>query len=318
MTGGPLIGIDLGGTNCRAAIVSVDGRPGALHRVETRIDEGREIFLNRLEDFCAGLLDEAGKEGVSPSALGLGTPGVIDGEGRVLVSPNLAPLNGVPLAPWLAERLDIPVAVVNDANAIAWGEAVYGAGRDLPSFLLITLGTGVGGGLILERRLWEGRDGAAGEIGHMMVEPEGRPCGCGSRGCLEQYASASGIVKTVLGALAAGKPSLLQSTPSGELTAHLVALAAAEGDGLALAALAEAGRRLGQVLAGLANLLNPDGVVITGGASESLELMRPALEEELARRAFAIAIARLRIVRGELGDDAGIIGAAELARQRLG
>jgi glucokinase len=146
----------------------------------------------------------------------------------------------------------------------------------------------------------------------MTVEPEGRLCVCGSRGCLEQYASATGIVRSVQEFLNAGEMSSLRGLAREELTSHQVAEAALRGDRVALAALEEAGRRLGQVLAGIANLLNLEGAVISGGASESLDLFRPALEGELLRRAFEIPAQRMKVVNGELGDDAGILGAAAL------
>lgn len=315
MSGEAIIGIDLGGTNCRGALVC-SGQLGPMHHMATRIDEGCDAFLTRLVEFCRSFVSMAQREGVSVRAVGMGAPGVIAADGTVTFSPNLLPLNGLPLAARLQARLQLPVSIFNDANAIAWGEALAGAGRGVASFVTVTLGTGVGGGLVLARRLWEGSDGAAGEIGHIMVEPQGRPCGCGSRGCLEQYASATGIVLSVREHLATGEASALAHLSEDELTSHRIALAAEAGDAVALAALREAGRRLGQVLAGVVNLLNLDAVVVTGGASESLDLMRPALEEEVACRAFAVPARRLRIVRGELGDHAGILGAASLALDR--
>jgi glucokinase len=316
MIGATMIGIDLGGTNCRGAVVSAEGEIGESRRMATRIEDGGEIFLGRLVDFGRSLVELAAAGGAAAAALGMGVPGIIAADGTVTVSPNLPPLNGVHLAAHLSAELGLPVTIVNDANAIAWGEALFGAGRSLPSFLTITLGTGVGGGLVCGGRLWEGADGAAGEIGHMTVEPDGRPCGCGNRGCVEQYASASGIVGTVRELLACNPHSSLAGLPMEELNSHVVALAAECGDPVAIAAFREAGLRLGQVLAGVTNLLNLDGVVITGGASESLDLMRPALEEEIARRACAVPARRLQIVRGALGDDAGILGAARLALGR--
>ncbi len=318
MGGESILGIDLGGTNCRGALVATTGEIGEIARMSTRIDEGCDSLLRRLIAFCEQFLRRAQDRGSRVSAVGMGTPGVIAADGTITFSPNLLPLNGLPLAAALKDALGLPVTIVNDANAIAWGEALFGAGRDFPSFLAVTLGTGVGGGLILTRSLWEGADGTAGEIGHFMVEPEGRICGCGSHGCMEQYASASGIVRTVHEHLAAGEPSLLGDWADTELTSHNIALAARGGDRVAASAFAEAGRRLGQVLAGVTNLLNLDGVVITGGASESLDLMLPALNEEIDRRAFAVPADRLRIARGALGDNAGILGAARLAYDRLG
>jgi glucokinase len=311
-----LVGIDLGGTNCRGALLRADGGIISSRRMETRVEEGLEALLSRLTHFVQQLL--AAASAAAPEAvLGIGTPGLIAADGTVAASPNLPPLNGICLAERLRERLGLPVVVVNDANAIAWGEARFGAGRGLDSFLTVTLGTGVGGGLVLARRLWEGADGAAGEVGHIMVEPEGRPCGCGSRGCLEQYASATGMVKSVRELLAAGQTGALSLIPDAELDSRRIAEAARQGDAVALSALDVAGRRLGQVLAGVANLLNLDGVVVTGGASENLALMRPALEREMRSRAFAVPARRLQIRRGEAGEDAGILGAALLARERL-
>ena len=308
-----VLGIDLGGTNCRVAQVTREGAVGKPLRFPTAMDKGFEPFFSRLLEACSEIVADARGEGLKVEALGMGCPGVIGPRGDVVVSPNLPALNGKPLGRLLLENLGLKVTVVNDANAIAWGEGTCGAGSEFPSFVAITLGTGVGSGLVLEGRLWVGPDGTACEAGHLMVEPEGRPCGCGARGCLEQYASASGIVKSVQEALSRNVPSLLSQTPSGELTSERVAEAARRGDRVACSALEEAGRRLGQVFAGLANLLNLHGAVITGGAAESLDLMRPVMERELRLRAFDIPARRLRIVRGTLGDNAGIIGAARLA-----
>ncbi len=304
------LGIDLGGTNCRLALVSGTGEISRLRRVATAIENGFEAFMKNLLDLCGELREAADIDGLELCGVGMGCPGVISADGRVLASPNLPDLVHKPLAGLLRERLGVEVRVLNDANAIAWGEALFGAGREFSSFITLTLGTGVGGGLVLGRELWTGADGAAGEAGHLVVEPEGRRCGCGGRGCLEQYASASGIVKSVRESLQGGERSLLAGLSDDELTSRKVAEAAQIGDRVAMAALEAAGRRLGQALAGMANLLNLDGVVITGGASESLELFRPAMEEEIRARAFEIPARRLKIVRGQLGDKAGILGAA--------
>lgn len=309
---GAVIGIDLGGTNCRGALVASEGVLSSVFRMPTRMETGLEQFLDRLIAFCRDLRVVAEKQGLKTEALGMGVPGIIAPDGIVRISPNLPSLNNVPLAALLQERLGLPVTLGNDANVIALGEALFGAGKKFRSFITLTLGTGVGGGLVLDRRLWEGADGAAGEVGHMTVEPEGRLCACGAQGCLEQYASATGIVRSVRELLDAGKESSLRGLAGEEITSHKVAEAGRQGDRVALAALEEAGRRLGQILSGIANLLNLEGAVITGGASESLDLMLPEMERELARRAFEIPALRMKVVNGELGDDAGILGAAAL------
>ncbi len=317
MTGEAVIGIDLGGTNCRAALATVEGEISGSQRISTEIHLGLEHFLDRLIGLCLEVQEKGEKKGVRISAIGMGAPGVIAPDGTVTSSPNLAILDGFPLADELRKRLHLPVTLLNDANAIAWGEALFGAGREFSSFLMVTLGTGVGGGLVLGRNLWFGADGAAGEVGHIMVEPEGRTCGCGSRGCLEQYASATGIVRSVREAFERGEPSLAREMADEDMTSQKIALFARREDPVCREAFQEAGRRLGQALGGIVNLLNPDGIVFGGGASEALDLIRPSLEKELEYRAFEVPVRRLKIVRGVLGDNAGILGAVRLAWDRL-
>lgn len=306
-----LIGIDIGGTNCRGAVVAADGTTGPLRRMET-LAGTPALFVDQLVQFVDELMSCAAER--SAGGLGIGVPGVISPDGQVLESPNLRFLDNFDLQKSLSERLELPVGIVNDVNAIGWGEALYGAGRDMQSFIVVALGTGVGGGLVLERRLWLGVDGAAGEIGHMPVEANGRLCGCGARGCLEQYASATGIVKSIVEMRTAGRSSSLDSLAADDLTTHKIAVAAREGDAPAKEAFAVAGSRLGQALAGVVNLLNPDGIVVTGGVSASFDLLEPAAQKELQERCFERPLKSLQLSLGELGDKAGIIGAALLSR----
>lgn len=319
MMGAPplLLGVDLGGTNCRMALVEPEGQTFQEERMPTDASSGRTVFLQRVEGLCHEMIRRAGEMDRAVVAIGVGAPGVISADGVIEISPNLPQLNGLSFAEHLQAVLNLPALVMNDANAIAVGEAQLGAGRQFSSSLTMTLGTGVGGGLVLNGRLWEGADGAAGEVGHIMVEPEGRPCGCGSRGCLEQYSSATGLVLNALEAIDRGVPSRFSSAEISQLTSQNLAAAARQGDAAALAAFAEGGRRLGQALAAVANLLNIDGVIITGGASASLDLMRPSLDAELKIRGFAIPVRRLTIVQGILQDQAGMIGAARMAWDRL-
>jgi len=307
-----LIGIDVGGTNCRGAVVGPDGMTGPLRRKET-LAKTPELFVDQLVQFVDELRDSA--EGKPVHGLGLGVPGIISPSGDVLESPNLRFLDGFPLRETLSERLELPISIVNDVNAICWGEALYGAGRDMKSFIVVALGTGVGGGLVLDRQLWLGVDGAAGEVGHIPVEASGRLCGCGANGCLEQYASASGIVKSIIEMRTSGQKSLLDSTAVDDLTTHDIAAAARKGDIPAKKAFDSAGARLGQVLAGVINLLNLDGVIITGGVSASFDLLEPALQKELRNRCFERSLKSVQIKRGELEDRAGIIGAALLSSE---
>lgn len=296
-----LIGIDLGGTNCRGALVQGDGVIVRRQRIATPRATAPEPLFEGLVRLCGELA-----EATTPDAIGIGIPGSVSSDGTVTLAPNLPALNGLPLAEMLQMRLGIPVQAANDVNAIAWGEALYGVARGLDSFVCLTLGTGVGGALVLDRRLWVGRGGLAGEIGHMTVVPGGRRCGCGNHGCLEAYASAGGLLQN---AMDAG----CKQNGSDALSVARLAEAAAGGDASAQAAFAQAGRLLGQALAGVVALLDPGQVIFCGGVSASLPLMRPALETELLQRCRTGAAANLHLLTGRLGEDAGILGAAALA-----
>lgn len=311
-----VIGIDLGGTNCRGALVADDGQLCFQRSIKTGIDAGFDSFWSRFLCFSRSLIEQGIQQGYSLNGLGLGFPGIVTKEGSVHISPNLPPLNGFALAERLASQLQLPVRVVNDANAIALGEGRWGAGQEFSSFVMVTLGTGVGGGLIINRQIWSGADGAAGELGHIVVEPTGRLCGCGAHGCLEQYASGPALVKTYLELLnsfnSESKPHSIMPR-----TAEEVAVAALNGNPAAMGAFESGGRYLGQVLAGIANLLNLEGAVIGGGVSSNLDLILPSLHDEINKRAFAVTACRMKVVPAVLGDRAGILGAAHAVREMV-
>jgi glucokinase len=307
------IGIDIGGTNLRFALVSGDG--AILHRERqlTDLRIGKEEFIRRLADGIAKLRGWATGNGIAVYAVGAGAPGLIDGDGNILSSVNLPLIDGLNLRDALFKACGLPVVVVNDANAGAWGEKLYGAGRPYANLLMLTLGTGVGSGLILEGRLWTGIDGVAGEFGHITVEPEGILCRCGNRGCLEQYVSATAIVSSARRALQNVSGGLLVDIPPSELTSEAVADAALAGDGLALSLYREAGRYLGIAGASAANLLNLDAMIIGGGVAASFGLLVETIRTEIASRAFPVNAARMKVLKGKLGDDAGLMGSAALA-----
>lgn len=299
---GVCIGVDLGGTNLRCALVAREGAIIRRQSLATDIGSGRASFLSRLLSVLNRLQQEARGDDLQLLAAGLGVPGLISPPGEILSSVNLLPLEGLNLAREVASALGLPAVALNDANAGAIGEQRFGAGRGFRSSLMLTIGTGVGGGLILDDRLWTGCDGAAGEFGHITVEPEGRPCGCGNRGCLEQYVSA--------GAIAAGAGAAQAGDNGG---AAAVAARALRGDAEAARVFEQAGRYLGIAAAGVVNLLNLEGIILGGGLAQSFELLAAPMRREVAARAFALPAATVRIVKGELGDDAGILGAAAAA-----
>lgn len=307
------IGIDIGGTNLRLALVDGEGKILYQERQATRIELGWGSFFDRLSAAVETLRGEAAVRGLEVCALGAGVPGLISPEGFIHSSVNLTPLEGLNLPDMLSSMIDLPVAVANDANAFALGEMAFGAGKGMRSFILLTIGTGVGSGLILDGRIWTGPDGSAGEYGHATVEPEGRLCACGNHGCLEQYSSATAIVRAVTAALDRGAGGLLAGLPRTVISAQSIAEAARAGDAIASSVFADAGRYLGIAAATAANLLNLEGVIISGGVAASFDLLEGPIRRELLMRAFSLNAERMKVLKGTLGDDAGILGSAALA-----
>jgi glucokinase len=259
---------------------------------------------------CAGRLSNTGHV---ITAISVAVPGTVDvAEGVVRKAPNLPCLDGFRLAAALSDELEWPATLENDANAAAVGEMWQGAGRGYRSIICITLGTGVGGGIILGGELWRGANGSAAEIGHMAVDPfAGVPCGCGSRGCLEVYASATAIVRMTREALPSYPQSMLHA--SDDLNSEAVYTAGLQGDELALEVFQRMGVYLGIGLANLINLLNPEIIVVGGGVANGWELFEQHMRQQVSERAFPLPARTVKILRAECGDDAGLLGAARLA-----
>lgn len=302
---------DLGGTNLRVAAVNPAG--SILYRAEAETpkhSDAREIV-----DAVAVLASECQVAvGSEFEVLGFGfaIPAIIQSaENRIFSSPNLPELNGFDLSGELADKLGLNIRLENDATAAAIGEHWLGASRGFDSSICVTLGTGVGGGIILNGEPLRGPDGTAGEIGHICVEPRGVACGCGSIGCLEQYASATAITRMANDLLDEYPGSTLANKPS--FNALSIYESGVSGDPRCIEVFRRAGVYLGIALAGLINVLNPEVIVIGGGAAEGWELFIEHTRAEIKRRAFQQPAERARIVRAALGGDAGIIGAARLA-----
>ena len=306
---GPVvIGVDLGGTNLRTALVSQNGDVADKVKEPTRASDGHAKVVRKLIENIKLQQDRALRDGIKIAAVGVGAPGVIHAEtGVVVKSPNFPDWNNLPLKKELEIALALPVSIENDANAAALGEQWRGAGRGLASMIFLTLGTGVGGGIVLDGRIWPGADGMAGEIGHMTIIPDGRKCGCGNIGCLEMYASSRGIVMTYQ-----ERSARLQV-----ITSEEIYQAARDGDALAGDVMNDMGRLLGIGIANLINIFNPEMIVIGGGVKDAWPLFMEAVREEIKKRAFEYPAARTQIVPSVLGDDAGMIGAAALAFQKL-
>ena len=356
------IGVDLGGTNLRVAAVDEGGTLLARTTLEADVSRGRDEVIDALCRAVQKIAKEVGQQvgderanqlakeaagmtegpvtGVAsppqpatgkPAAgqlrgIGVGVPGLIDSEtGRLVESPNLPGWSDYDVQGEIEQRLGTSVILENDANAAALGELWLGAGRGMESLCMYTLGTGVGGGFISQGRIWRGWNGMAGELGHCNVEPAGHPCGCGSWGCLEQYASANAVRRMAAEALASGAATELRAMGNGNLDSLAVYECAMRGDAEAKKIFERVGRALGLAIAAMVNTLNLPLYAIGGGVSSAWDAFAPSMFDEVRKRSFVYAGTTAadgsglggrqrstRIVRAQLGGDGGLYGAARL------
>lgn len=311
-----VIAADLGATHLRAALVDETG--GLRHRAERGTPPGASAD-EIIAVIAELLLNVASRTQTRPVAAAVGTPGLVNGdEGRVILAPNIPGFRDITLAAPLAAKLGIPVYIENDANAAALGEFRFGAGRGTRHLLHATLGTGIGGGIVIDGRLYRGAKGFAGEIGHLIIDPAGPVCACGSRGCLEAVVSGVAFAERARRLAATGKSPVLQKiTGERALTAVDLQTAAEAGEGPAEAELRNGGHFLGLALGGLANVLNPDAITLSGGLLGIGEMLLGPMRAAMSSIAYGAASGTpVRLT--ELGDDAGLLGAAAVAFQRIG
>lgn len=311
------IGIDLGGTNLRLALVDPEGRISSRRQVKTTSFASTSDLIAGIAREAQMLIQEAESTGARVLGAGIGVPGGVDPAGEIVYFlTNFPSGRDFPMRRLLEEKVQRRIRLGNDANIWAYGEGWIGAGRDRKNFVLITLGTGVGGGIIINGRIYVGHSGIAGEIGHITIEPEGSPCACGGRGCLETIAAAKGFIRLAQELLDQGKSSLLsQSEEFQPLSALNVFRAAQNGDQVALLVLDRVGRALGIGISALINILNPEIIILGGGVAAARELFNPPMVEEIKLRAFSRKGKETPVVPPLLGEDAGILGAARLILQ---
>jgi glucokinase len=312
-----VLGIDIGGTNLVVGCVAEDG--SSLHGLAsapTQAEAGASDVVDRLVALAQECIARTKRKvpGATIVGVGAGAPGPLDTKsGVVLLTPNLGWVN-FPLRQIIRDRLGLPAELDNDANCAVLGEWWVGAARGTRDAIGITIGTGIGGGLILEGRLYHGASDVAGEIGHTTIDTEGRRCKCGNYGCLEAYASGPNIALRAIEAMQAGAETRLPSYVGGDvskITAQTVYEAAHDEDELALEVVNDTARFLGAGIANLLNVFNPEVVVICGGVTLAGDRLFVPLRRETARRAFKPAVAACRIVPGELVGTAGVYGAAK-------
>src|SRR4051812_24655888 len=315
-----VLGLDVGGTKLAAGVVAPDGRVLSWLSVPTRVEEGPERVIARHVELGRDAVAQAGVAWSSIASIGIGCGGPLDPVAGVIQSPpNLPGWDDVPLVSMVEAALGRPAAVDNDATAGALAEYLFGAGRSrgVRHLVYLTISTGIGGGLVVDGRVYRGAAGNAGELGHLTVEYLGRPCGCGRRGCLEAYASGTNIAVRAREALAAdGAPSTLRELPG--ITARDVSAAAAAGDAIAMRVWDETTAILGSAMANILDVFNPELIVLGGGVTRAGDqLLQPVREAALAQ-AMPPAARSGDIVLSELGDRLGVVAAAAVAFERFG
>ncbi|HEU5169356.1 MAG TPA: ROK family protein [Gemmatimonadales bacterium] len=317
------LGIDIGGTNLVVGAVAVDGSElHGLRTEPTRAEEGADAVVQRILTMARAAIAQLRFERPEAEILGVGVgaPGPLDTKrGIVLLTPNLGWVN-LPLRDIIQRGAGIATALDNDANCATLGEWWCGAARGARHAIGITIGTGIGGGIIVDGRLYHGASDVAGEIGHTTIEVDGRKCGCGNYGCLEAYASGPAIARRAVEALESGVPSRLANYVGGSLakvTAQTVYEAAREGDELAEEVVHDTAKFLGVGIANMINIFNPEVVVVFGGVTRAGDRLFVPLRREVARRAFKPAVAVCRIVPAELTGTAGVYGAAKSFLDRM-
>lgn len=304
------IGIDIGGTNIRLALIDRNHEV-ILKLKEPTGDKPLEVIRKLLKVVYELYANEI-------LGIGIAVAGIVDREkGMVAKSPNIPEINGVNLVEEIISYCKVPVLIENDANAAAYGEKVAGSGRDYRNFVVFTLGTGIGGGVIIDNELLP----IAAELGHMTINSNGFMCSCGNSGCLEAYASATAIVEYAISRLKDGEQSILRNLYSGnyfKITAEDIYNSALEGDNLAREALRQAGKSLGLGLANIINIFSPEAIFLTGGLVGSWNIYVENAIREASRRALKKLFENTKILPSALGDNAGIIGVSSLVFKRFG
>jgi glucokinase len=317
------IGVDLGGTHVRAAVI--DAKTGGLlshKQVQTISHEGPDAVIDRMAELIEDVIQASGASKPEIGGIGIGAPGMIDMQrGMVLFLTNFpGHWPNIPLRQKIEDRVGLPTHLLNDARAMTFGEWKFGAGRGVNSMACFTLGTGIGGGLVIDGRLHLGLGGASGELGHQTVEIGGLLCGCGNRGCLEAYSSGPAIAGMGIKAVVQGLTTRIGEMVDYDLnriTPEVVFRAALSGDVVAREIYERAGRYLGVVISNVVVAVGPNKIVIGGGVSQAGELLLEPIRHTLFENVHIVPVSQVEIVLAELGINAGLIGAALWAKERL-
>lgn len=314
---GKRIGIDVGGTNVKIALVDKSGKIIYSNSVPTYAKMGYEYTVNNIKQAIKDLMKETNTTAKDIDGIGFDFPGQVDYKtGVVKLAPNIPGWVNVPIAQMIEEEFHIPTRIDNDVRCAALGEMKFGAGHGCENFVCITVGTGIGSGLVVNGQLVRGASNAAGEIGHIKLQmKDGLICGCGDTGCLEAYASGPSIVAMAQDYIKGGKSTKFRemaAAEGGEITPYMVAKAAEAGDPVAKRIFAIVGEYIGIGLTSVINLLNPEKVIIGGGVAEAGDLLLDPIRKTIKERAMVVAGSAVEIVPAQLGNSAGVIGASML------
>ncbi len=316
----PVLAIDIGGTKIIAAIISGEGQVIAREYCLTLAGEGPQPVIERIFSAADRLLGQKGRDSSQLGSIGIAAAGAIDFErGVVTLSPNLPGWCDVPLRDIIEEKYRVNTRLINDASAAALGELRFGAGKGVNNLILLTLGTGIGGGIIIDGGLYCGASGSAGEIGHITIDVNGPRCRCGNTGCWEMFASGTAVAREAMRRIGQGEQSAITEIAGSQIeniTAEKVEVAARRGDSLAREVILQAATYLGVGMVNLVNIFNPEMIIVGGGMSKMGDLLLEPARQIVKERAFPLAVEAVRIVPAQLGDDAGVLGAAVFARQQ--
>ncbi len=309
------IGIDVGGTNVKIALVDSNGKIGYSNTIPTRAEMGYEYTINNMKQAIRDLLTETKLSAKDIEGIGFGLPGQVDFKsGIVRLITNIPGWVEIPLAKMIEDEFHIPTRIDNDVRCAALGELNFGAGKGCQNLICITVGTGIGSGLIINGKLVRGASNAAGEIGHIKLQMHDGPiCGCGDTGCLEAFASGPAIVAMAEEYILGGKSTKYREMANGnDITPFIVAEAAKAGDAVAKRIFTRMGEYIGIGMASVVNLLNPEKIIIGGGVADAGDILLNPLKETIKNRAMKIAGETVEVVPAQLGNTAGVIGASLL------
>lgn len=313
------LGIDFGGTEIKIGIIDENGSIVTKNKYITDTSRSGAEIVTHIADCAQELIGKSGIDQKNIRGVGIGSPGLLNPEtGQLKIVTNVPQLNGINFAEGIGSHLGLPAFLDNDVNAMTLGEFFFGAGKGFKHVIGLTLGTGVGGGIILNGELHRGVSFTAGEIGHMSIDADGLYCPCGNYGCLERYIGKDGIVTRFTAFKNKGiETSIDKYLEDGKITPKAIAMAAADGDKLSIEVLAETGKILGIALATLTNVLNPEAFIIGGGIANAGDLILEPARHELIKRAYTIPAQAVKVVPAALKNDAGIVGSASIAVAKL-